>query len=418
MESIKSVFVKSIVVFVCIIATVTMVACSRVDSSGDDRQSDIGNGDLLEDDYKEAILDSSKEPKEDPEDQDKVPITEEDTVIQGGGGNLPSNLVQDGQVAFDENNIYVINKNTNTIEVRNESGKSTLFELPKKKGMYHGYSSLNIYNDSAYVVSSFIGETKIIRRDFKGKDWEFFAEGRKPQIYADKLYYIYEDTLISKSIESGEEEILVEDVYDYCISKGNAVIRRVNAYADDDFGSSYISDLTLYILNLTNKELTEITRIKDFIDTASKVVLDGNFIYHDMAKGLERIDIVSGETKNISTHITDTLESGFCDGFAVTEEKIYVVFLDPNKTKPKFIVIHKDNPVKFDVIDCNLEAYTEYLTKLYEWSNTQGDPGWISINIYYANHELFVDRLGHYDESLNWLGKDIACDEPWISYWE
>ncbi|NLE24471.1 MAG: hypothetical protein GX625_03875 [Clostridiaceae bacterium] len=290
--------------------------------------------------------------------------------------------------------------------------------MPKKEDMYHRYSSLNIYNNSVYVVSSLFGEAKIIKRDFEGKDWEVLAEGKNLQIYADKLYYIYEENLISKSVESGEEEILGEDVYDYCISKGNAVIRRVNAYADDDFGFSYISDLTLSILNLASKELTEITRIKDFIDTASKIVLDGNFIYHDMAKGLERIDIVSGEKKNISTHITDTLESGFCDGFAVTEEKIYVVFLDPNKYKPRFIVINKDDPEKFDVVDCNLDAYTEYLTKLYEWCYTQGDPGWISINIYYANHELFVDRLGHYDESLNWLGKDVACDEPWTSYWE
>lgn len=418
MKSKKSLFIKGIVAFVCIIATVTMVACTRFDSSGDDRQSDIGNEDLLEDDYKEAVLDAAKEPEEDPEGRDKEPITKEDAVNQGDSGNLASNLVQNGEVAFDEDNIYVINKNTNAIEVRNESGRSTLFELPKKEDMYHRYSSLNIYNNSVYVVSSLFGEAKIIKRDFEGKDWEVLAEGRNLQIYADKLYYIYEDNLISKSVETGKEEILVEDVYDYCISKGNAVIRRVNAYAEHESGDSYISDLTLYILNLASKELTEIIRIKDFIDTASKIVLDGSFIYHDMAKGLECIDINSGETKNISTHITDTLELGFCDGFAVTDEKIYVVFLDLNKNKPRFIVIHKDDPEKFDVVDCNLEVYTEYLTKLYEWCYTQGDPGWISINIYYGNHELFVDRLGHYDENLNWLGKDVACDEPWTSYWE
>lgn len=409
MKSKKSLFIKGIFVFVCIVAIVTIVGCSRFVSDSDNKQLDPDN---------EYLSEASQEPEEHPEDQDKELFEEEDTVIQGGSGNLPSNLVQDGQVAFDENNIYVINKDTNAIEVRNQSGKSTLFELPKKEDMYHRYSSLNIYNDSVYVVSSLFGEAKIIKRDFKGKDWEVLAYGSDLQIYSDKIYYICEDTLISKTIESGEEEILVEDVYDYSISKGNAVIRRVNAYSDDDFGFSYISDLTLYILNLASKELTEITRIKDFIDTASKVVLDGSSIYHDMAKGLEFIDVDSGESKNISNRITDTLESGFCDGFAVTEEKIYVVFLDPNKIEPKLIVINKDNPKKYDVVDCNLEAYTEYLNKLYEWCYTQGDPGWISINIYYANQELFVDRLGHYDENLNWLGKDVACDEPWTSYWE
>lgn len=409
MKSKKSLFIKGIFVFVCIVAIVTIVGCSRFVSDSDNKQLDSNN---------EYLSEASQEPEKHPEDQDKELFEEEDTVIQGGSGNLPSNLVQDGQVAFDENNIYVINKDTNAIEVRNQSGKSTLFELPKKEDMYHRYSSLNIYNDSVYVVSSLFGEAKIIKRDFKGKDWEVLAYGSDLQIYSDKIYYICEDTLISKTIESGEEEILVEDVYDYSISKGNAVIRRVNAYSDDDFGFSYISDLTLYILNLASKELTEITRIKDFIDTASKVVLDGSSIYHDMAKGLECIDVGSGESKNISNRITDTLESGFCDGFAVTEEKIYVVFLDPNKIEPKLIVINKDNPKKYDVVDCNLEAYTEYLNKLYEWCYTQGDPGWISINIYYANQELFVDRLGHYDENLNWLGKDVACHEPWTSYWE
>lgn len=409
MKSKKSLFIKGIVVFVCIAAIVTIVGCSRFVSDSDNKQLDSNN---------EYLSEASQEPEKHPEDQDKELFEEEDTVIQGGSGNLPSNLVQDGQVAFDENNIYVINKDTNAIEVRNQSGKSTLFELPKKEDMYHRYSSLNIYNDSVYVVSSLFGEAKIIKRDFKGKGWEVLANGSDLQIYSDKIYYICEDTLISKTIESGEEEVLVEDVYDYSISKGNAVIRRVNAYSDDDFGFSYISDLTLYILNLASKELTEITRIKDFIDTASKVVLDGSSIYHDMAKGLECIDVGSGESKNISNHITDTLELGFCDGFAVTEEKIYVVFLDPNKIEPKLIVINKDNPKKYDVVDCNLEAYTEYLNKLYGWCYTQGDPGWISINIYYANQELFVDRLGHYDENLNWLGKDVACDEPWTSYWE
>ena len=508
----KSLFIKGIVVFVCIIATITTTACTRLDSDRVGRLLDLGNKYLLEGNYEEAILtfekiieieprnieariglakayigdeklnkakrileeifeldereeeayniyadiliqqgkieeardilekgyDNTKskainarldelnsdilkdtqEPEEHPEDKDKEPQAEVEAVIQGGSGNLASNLVQDGEVAFDENNIYIINKNTNAIEVRNESGKSTLFDLPKKRDMYHRYSSINIYNNSVYVVSSLYGEKTIIKRNFDGNDWEVLAEGGNLQIYADKLYYLYEDTLISKSVESGEEEILLEDVYDFCIYEGNAVIRRINAYDVDDFGSKYISDLTLYILNLASKELTEITRIKDFVDTASKVVLDDNFIYHDMAKGIERIDVVSGETKNISNHITDTLELGFCDGFAVTEEKIYIVFLDPNKIEPKIIVINKDNPEKFDVVDCNMEAYNEYLTKLYEWCYTQGDPGWISINVYYANNELFIDRLGHYDESLNWLGKDVACDEPWTSYWE
>lgn len=512
MTSKKTLFSKGIAVLIYIVVAVTIVACTRSVSDKVNKQLDLGNKYLLENNYKEAILDfekvieiepgnieariglakayigdeklnkakrileeileldegeeeayiiyanlllqqgkieealdisekgyditkskaisaildelnsiiskASQEPGTNSQGQSIEPVAGKDAVVQGNSGNLPSNLVQDGQVAFDENNIYVINKNTNAIEVRDQLGKSTLFELPKKEGMYHRYSSLNIYNDSVYVVSSLLGEAKIIRRDFEGKDWEIIANGRDLQIYADTLYYMYEDTLISKSIESEEEKILVEDVYDYCISKGNAIIRRANAYAEDDFGFSNISDLSLYILNLTNNELTEITRIKGSIDTASKVVLDGSIIYHDMAKGLECIDIDSGETKDISTHITDTLELGFCDGFAVTEEKIYVVFLDSNKNKPKFIVIDKANAEKFEVVDCNLEAYTEYLTKLYEWCYTQGDPGWISINIYYANNELFVDRLGHYDESLNWLGKDVACDEPWISYWD